>query len=94
MKFEEAKNEWEQQNKERKKDQIKKISKQINRVFTLLDLYEEKLKEFNKTIDEHGGNFLFRDAQTRTNVEQYRLIIQKEMKNLSDLSYFKNKGDE
>ncbi|MDN5356403.1 MAG: hypothetical protein PWQ43_1347 [Rikenellaceae bacterium] len=94
MKFEEAKNEWEQQNKERRKDQIKKISKQINRVFTLLDLYEEKLREFNNTIKEQGGNFLFRDTQTRTNVEQYRLIIQKEMKNLSDLSYFKNKGDE
>jgi predicted ATP-dependent Lon-type protease len=93
MKFEEI-NEWEKEHKEKRKDQIKKISKQINRVFTLLDLYEEKLKEFNSTIKEQGGNFLFRDTQTRTNVEQYRLIIQKEMKKLSDLSYFKNKGDE
>lgn len=93
MKFE-AINEWEQQNKERKKDQIEKIQKQLNRVFTLIDLYDEKLREFNNTLKEQGGNFLFRDPQTRTNVEQYRLIIQKEMKNLSDLSYFKNKGDE
>jgi hypothetical protein len=55
---------------------------------------KKKLREFNNTIKEQGGNFLFRNTQTRTNVEQYRLIIQKEMKNLSDLSYFKNKGDE
>jgi hypothetical protein len=43
MKFE-AINEWEQQNKERRKDQIEKIQKQLNRVFTLIDLYEEKTK--------------------------------------------------